>query len=66
MIEISWNVFSLMVALSIVCVLSILGSLCYLAEDVWGHCEPIDNSKRWKWMCIVILIILAVLLLMKQ
>ena len=63
MVTIDAKGLSVLVALSIVCRISVVGSFfVWIQESVdgKGYCNEESQAQRWKWMCIVTVSLVAV------
>lgn len=61
MVDVNTHFYGALVALAIVCILSMLGSFI-----TWMNSfdpEMIDNRHRWKWMVVVFMIVFIFMLL---
>jgi phosphatidylglycerophosphate synthase len=62
MVDVNTHFYGALVALAIVCILSILGSFITWMNS-FDSPEMIDNRHRWKWMVIVFMIVFIFMLL---
>lgn len=63
LIQVDHRLQAVVVALAVVCIISILGSFCSWLQASLDGPRLEDNGSRWKWMTIVTLLLTTIMLI---
>lgn len=64
--NISYNLYAALVAATVVFMLSVAGSFVVWVNAQWDGIDVNDSqATRWKWMCVVFLIVFALMQMAK-